>query len=104
MDAIAGSLQEPKLETDGYLNPNVRNLRRSATIAINERCHELQQGGREVIRLGLGQSPFPVPETVVDELRRHAHQKAYLPVQGLMALRAATLSPMRVITRASGPI
>jgi len=45
--------------------------------------------GRDVIRLGFGQSPFPVPEVVVDELRRQAHRKAYLPVQGLPELRDA---------------
>ncbi len=30
--------------------------------------------------LGLGQSPFPVPQPMVEELKRNAHQKAYLPV------------------------
>ncbi len=41
------------------------------------------------MRLGLGQSPFPVPDRVVDELRHHAHEKSYLPVQGLAELRCA---------------
>ncbi|MFQ6673830.1 MAG: pyridoxal phosphate-dependent aminotransferase, partial [Fidelibacterota bacterium] len=40
-----------------------------------------------VCRLGLGQSPFPVPEPVVEALREHAHEKAYLPVEGLPGLR-----------------
>jgi aspartate aminotransferase len=39
--------------------------------------------------MGLGQSPFPVPERVVESLRVHAHEKDYLPVQGLPALREA---------------
>ena len=39
--------------------------------------------------MGLGQSPFPVPAPVVEELRRHAFQKAYLPVKGLHELRRA---------------
>ena len=39
--------------------------------------------------LGLGQSPFPVPDVVVEALRTHAAQKDYLPVQGLPALRQA---------------
>ena len=71
------------------LNPAVQGLGHSATLAINERCRRMLADGREVIRLGLGQSPFPVPEVVVDELRRQAHQKAYLPVQGLPELRDA---------------
>jgi len=72
---------------DVQLNLNVRGTPRSATLAINERCAEMRREGREVFRLGLGQSPFPVPESVVEELRRNAHQKDYLPVQGLAELR-----------------
>ena len=71
------------------LNLNVRGLSPSATLAINERCTELISEGREAFRLGLGQSPFPVPEHVVESLRANAHQKAYLPVRGLSALRDA---------------
>ena len=40
-------------------------------------------------RMGLGQSPFPVPPPVVDALRQSASQKAYLPVSGLAQLREA---------------
>ncbi len=38
-------------------------------------------------RTALGQSPFPVPNTVVEALRRNAGQKDYLPVKGLAELR-----------------
>ncbi len=61
----------------------------SATLAIQERCAALRAERREVFRLGLGQSPFPVPRPVVEELRVNAHQKDYLPVRGLPALREA---------------
>lgn len=71
------------------LNLNVRRTKRSATLAINERSAELQALGQKVYRLGLGQSPFPVPEVVAEELRRQAHQKDYLPVAGLLPLRQA---------------
>lgn len=71
------------------LNLNVRGMSNSATLAINERCAALRNEGREVYRLGLGQSPFPVPESVVASLRSNAHQKDYLPVQGLPQLRQA---------------
>jgi len=74
---------------DVHINLNVRGLQKSATLAINEQCRELQATGRHVYRLGLGQSPFPVPESVVEELRTHAHEKDYLPVKGLPALREA---------------
>ena len=74
---------------DVQLNLNVRGLARSATVAINERSDELRRSGRQVFKMGLGQSPFPVPGPVVEELRKNAHQKDYLPVSGLRALREA---------------
>lgn len=74
---------------DSRLSPAVQMLKPSATLAINERTARLVAQGREVFRFGFGQSPFPVPEIVVEALRRHAHEKAYLPVQGLMPLREA---------------
>lgn len=79
----------PSIPPETQLNLNVRGLRPSATLAVNEHSAALAQNGREVSRLGLGQSPFPVPEPVVEALRRNAHQKDYLPVKGLEALREA---------------
>jgi aspartate aminotransferase len=71
------------------LNMNVRGLKPSATLAINERSNAILREGRKVYKLGLGQSPFPVPEIVVNALRHHAHEKDYLPVKGLPELREA---------------
>ncbi len=70
-----------------HLNMNVRGLEMSATVAINELSAELIRQGRTISKLGLGQSPFPVPGTVVDALRANAAQKAYLAVRGLQELR-----------------
>ncbi|MCG8426787.1 MAG: pyridoxal phosphate-dependent aminotransferase [Chromatiales bacterium] len=75
-----------------HLNLNVRGLSQSATLAINERSRELHKEGKEVFRLGLGQSPFPVAAPVVEELKTNAHQKDYLPVKGLAQLREAVAS------------
>jgi len=47
---------------DIHLNPNVSGLKPSATVAINDLSNELKRQGREIFKLGLGQSPFPVPE------------------------------------------
>lgn len=77
------------------LNLNVRGMSNSATLAINERCAELRQAGRNVYRLGLGQSPFPVPGSVVASLQANAHQKDYLPVRGLPQLRQAVVDYYR---------
>ena len=71
------------------LNLNVRGLGLSATLEINERSLELARAGRNISRLGLGQSPFPVPDVLQRRLREHAHEKDYLPVQGLPELREA---------------
>ncbi len=72
-----------------YLNLNVRGMGASATLAINERSQQLVREGRQVYKLGLGQSPFPVPDHVRDALAANAHQKDYLAVKGLMPLREA---------------
>lgn len=69
------------------LNLNIRGLKKSTTLEINERSRQLQKEGKTVYRLGFGQSPFPVPEPVVRSLQAHAHEKDYLPVKGLLELR-----------------
>lgn len=69
-----------------HLNLNVRGLPVSATLGINEKSNRLIAEGKAVYKLGLGQSPFPVPQSVVRELQNNAHQKDYLPVRGLPAL------------------
>ena len=76
-------------QPDVHLNLNVRGLGVSATLAINERSNALRQQGRDVFKFGLGQSPFPVPPSVVSALRDFAGEKDYLPVKGLPALQQA---------------
>jgi aspartate aminotransferase len=72
-----------------HLNPTIKGLTPSVTLSINEKCAELKQQGRRIYRLGFGQSPFPVPESVVEALRANAFQKEYLAVKGLPDLREA---------------
>ena len=72
---------------DEHLNPNLTGLTTSATIAIQQLSRDLSDQGRQIFRLGLGQSPFPVPAPVVEALQENAHQKDYLPVKGLPELR-----------------
>ncbi|HEX4998896.1 MAG TPA: pyridoxal phosphate-dependent aminotransferase [Terriglobia bacterium] len=71
------------------LNLNIRGLGLSSTVGINELSLRMIQEGRPVHRLGLGQSPFPVPDPVVEALRLNASRKEYLPVRGLWELREA---------------
>ncbi|CAM2011702.1 pyridoxal phosphate-dependent aminotransferase [Acanthopleuribacter pedis] len=78
-----------KTDHNIQLNLNVRGLGDSATLAINQTSARLAAEGKQVYKLGLGQSPFPVPPSVVAALQAHAAEKDYLPVRGLYALREA---------------
>jgi aspartate aminotransferase len=71
------------------LNLNIRGLSPSATLAINELSNQLKKEGKEIVKLGLGQSPFPVPLPVVEALKNNAFHKEYLPVKGLPELKNA---------------
>ncbi len=66
---------------------NISNLKESATLAINERSKELINQGKKVYRFGFGQSPFQIPEKIVETLKKNAQKKEYLPIQGLPKLR-----------------
>ncbi len=65
----------PQASPYAHLNLNVRGMKPSATVAINERSNALIAAGRQVYKLGLGQSPFPVAEPVVQTLRDAAAEK-----------------------------
>ena len=84
------------------IEPRVRGLKPSATVAINERSDALIAAGRTVYKLGLGQSPFPVPASVVAALRAHAERKEYMPVRGHPPLRAARSAIDEVVTTSRG--
>ena len=65
----------------------VKNLKPSSTLAINETSRKLEEQGKKIFKFGFGQSPFKVPQDVVEELKNNAHQNKYLPIQGLLELR-----------------
>ena len=67
----------------------VKDLKPSSTLAINETSKKLEKQGKKIFKFGFGQSPFKVPEDVVEELKSNAHQNKYLPMQGLEELREA---------------
>jgi aspartate aminotransferase len=71
------------------LNKRIASLNSSATLRINELSQKIAASGKTVVRLGLGQSPFPVPRHIAQVLADHAHEKEYLPVSGLVPLREA---------------
>lgn len=59
----------------------------SPTLETMQNIKQLQQQGKDVLQLGFGQSPFPIPEDLCDQCRKHCHHGEYLPVQGLPELR-----------------
>ena len=71
------------------IKDKIKNLNLSATLKINEISKKLELEGNEVIKFGFGQSPFHVPDIIVSELKKNAHQKSYLPIEGLHELREA---------------
>ena len=66
---------------------SILKLKPSSTLVINEKCKELMNQGKKIYQFGFGQSPFPVPEKIVNALKKNAHRKEYLPMQGLDELR-----------------
>jgi aspartate aminotransferase len=71
------------------IKKNILKLKVSSTLVINEKSKALIRQGKKVYQFGFGQSPFPVPEKIVNSLKDHAHRKEYLPIQGLPELREA---------------
>jgi len=67
----------------------VKRIEPSATLQINEESKRLEKQGKKIYKFGFGQSPFPVPEIVRNELKNNVHQNKYLPMQGLIELREA---------------
>ena len=66
---------------------NIERVKTSATLDINEKSKHLEKKGKKIYKFGLGQSPFPVPKIIVNELKKQSHQKDYLNVSGLEKLR-----------------
>ena len=69
------------------INHNISELKPSATLLINEKVKELREKGKKITHFGFGQSPFPIHNSIVDELKNHANNNHYLPVNGLNELR-----------------
>ena len=53
----------------------IKKLNLSATLEINEISKNLEKTGKQVIKFGFGQSPFQVPEIVVEELKKKCTKK-----------------------------
>ena len=49
-----------------YTKKSILKLKPSSTLVINEKSKELIAKGKKVYSFGFGQSPFPVPESIVN--------------------------------------
>ena len=67
----------------------IKNLKPSSTLMINETSKQMEDQGKKIFKFGFGQSPFTVPQDIVEELKNNAYQNKYLPMQGLFQLREA---------------
>ena len=66
---------------------NILKLKESSTLAINEKSKRLIKEGKKIYQFGFGQSPFQIPNKIIETLKTNAHRKEYLPIQGLPKLR-----------------
>ena len=66
---------------------NILKLKDSSTLAINEKSKRLIKEGKKIYQFGFGQSPFQIPNKIIETLKANAHRKEYLPIQGLPKLR-----------------
>ena len=72
-----------------FIKDQIGKLKPSATLAINEESIRLKKSGKKIYMFGFGQSPFPIPESIVLALKISADKHTYLPIQGLEELRSA---------------
>ena len=42
------------------------NIKPSSTLVINELSKEMESKGIEIFKFGFGQSPFPIPENIIN--------------------------------------
>ena len=74
------------------IKDQISKLKPSATLAINEESNKLKKTGKKIYKFGFGQSPFPVPDSVVLSLKNNANKNTYQPMQGLEELKIAVAS------------
>ena len=77
------------------IKKSILKLKESYTLVINEKSKDLIKKGKKVFQFGFGQSPFPVPEKIVETLKKNAYRKEYLPNQGLPQLREAISNALK---------
>ena len=62
-------------------------MKPSTTLAMNEMVQKKRKKGEQIFHMGFGESPFPVHPLIRKSLSESAHQRVYLPTQGILPLR-----------------
>jgi Aspartate/tyrosine/aromatic aminotransferase len=75
-----------------FIKDQINELKPSATLAINEECNRMKKEGKKVYKFGFGQSPFPIPNSIVSALKTNADKNTYQPMQGHEELRSVVAS------------
>ena len=57
------------------IKDQINQLKPSATLAINEESNRLKKSGKNIYKFGFGQSPFPVPDSIICALKNNANKK-----------------------------
>ncbi len=70
------------------IKDQINKLKPSVTLAINEKSNKLIRSGKKIYKFGFGQSPFPIPNSIILALKNSADKNTYLPMQGLKELRS----------------
>ncbi|XP_038058464.1 aspartate/prephenate aminotransferase-like [Patiria miniata] len=75
-------------DSSSFILPRLQGVGKVASLAFNEKIKQLMAQGKTIYHFGFGESPFPVPEGARRALAQHAGENSYLPVAGLLELRA----------------
>jgi aspartate aminotransferase len=77
------------MQQNKNLNAFLRPVKESETLLINQISLLRANNKQEVYKFGFGQSPFPIPQYIVNSLVTAANRKEYMSVQGHVPLRKA---------------
>ncbi len=75
-----------------FLKKHIKPGKHSETLLINQLSQLRSDNNQNVYKFGFGQSPFPVPDKIVESLSNAAHRKEYMSVQGHAPLRKAIVN------------
>ena len=77
------------------IKKNILKLKESSTLVINEKSKDLIKRGKKVYQFGFGQSPFPVPEKIVETLKKKCTQKRIFTNSRLTTIKRSYFKVLR---------